>query len=52
MMEYSQTACRAMEYRLVGGGPAEFKQPAGGLARGGANGDRATRGGRGGFATR
>jgi hypothetical protein len=28
----------------------KFRQPAGGLARGGAGGDRATRGGRGGFA--
>jgi hypothetical protein len=32
------------EYRLLGGGTAEFRQPAGGLARGGAGGDRATRG--------
>jgi hypothetical protein len=36
----------------VGGGTAKFRQPAGGLARGGAGGDRATTGRRGGFATR
>jgi hypothetical protein len=36
----------------VGGGTAKFRQPAGGLARGGAGRDRATRGERGGFATR
>jgi hypothetical protein len=50
--EYKQTVRRTTEYRLVGGGAAECRQPAGGLARGGADGDRATRGGRGGFATR
>jgi hypothetical protein len=38
--------------RLVGGGTAEFRQPTDGLVRGGASGDRATMGGRGGFATR
>jgi hypothetical protein len=36
---------------LVGGETAKFRQSAGGLARGGAGGDRSTRGGRGGFAT-
>jgi hypothetical protein len=35
----------------VGEGTAEYRQPAGGLARGGAGGDRATSG-EGGFATR
>jgi hypothetical protein len=50
--EYSQTARRTAEYRLVGRGMAEFRKPAGGLARGGAGGDRATRGGRRRFATR
>jgi hypothetical protein len=60
--EYIQTACRTVEYRLVGGGTTEyrlvgggtteFRQPAGGLAMGGASGDRAMRGGIGGFATR
>jgi hypothetical protein len=35
----------------VGGGTVKFRQSAGGLARGGAGGDRATRRGRGGFAT-
>jgi hypothetical protein len=50
--KYSQTVHRTVEYRLVGGGTAEFRQPAGGFARGGAGGDRATRGGRGRFASR
>jgi hypothetical protein len=50
--EYSQTARRTTEYRLVGGGTAECRQPADGLARGGAGGDRETRGVRGGLATR
>jgi hypothetical protein len=53
--EYRQTARtahRTSEYRLVGGGTAECRQPAGGLAKGGGVGDRATRGGGGGFATR
>jgi hypothetical protein len=51
MVEYRQTARRTAEYMLVGGGTTECRQPAGGLARGGAGGDRATRGERG-FATR
>jgi hypothetical protein len=51
MAEYRQMARRTTEYRHVGGGAAECRQPAGGLARGGAGGDRATRG-EGGFATR
>jgi hypothetical protein len=42
--EYRQTARRTAEYRLVGGGTAECRQPTGGLARGGAGGNRATRG--------
>jgi hypothetical protein len=50
-MEYRQTARRTAKYRLVGGGTMECRQPTGGLARGGAGGDRATRG-EGGFATR
>jgi hypothetical protein len=42
-----------MEYRLVGGGTTECRQPVSGLARGGAGDDRATRGeGEGGFAMR
>jgi hypothetical protein len=48
-VEYRQTARRTVEYRLVGGGTAECRQPAGGLARGGAGGDRATRGREGGI---
>jgi hypothetical protein len=39
-----QRARRTLEYRLMGGGTAEFTQPAGGLARGVAGSDRATRG--------
>jgi hypothetical protein len=50
-VEYRQTARWTAEYRLVGGGTTECRQPAGGLARGGASGDRATRG-EGGFAMR
>jgi hypothetical protein len=53
--EYGQMARRTAEYRLVGAGgrrTTKFRQPASGLARGDAGGDRATRGGRGGFATR
>jgi hypothetical protein len=44
MMEYRQTARRTAEYRLVRGGTSECRQPAGGLPRGGADDDRATRG--------
>jgi hypothetical protein len=51
MAEYRQTTRWTAEYRLVGGGTSECRQLAGGLARGGAGGDRATRG-EGGFATR
>jgi hypothetical protein len=50
-VEYRQRARRAAEYRLLGGGTVEFRQPAGGLARGGSGGDRATRG-EGGFVSR
>jgi hypothetical protein len=50
--EYRQTTHRMAEYRLVGGRTAECRQPAGGLVRGGGGGDRATRGGKGRFATR
>jgi hypothetical protein len=46
--EYRQTTRRTTEYRLVGEGTAECRQPAGGLARGGAGSNRATRG-EGGF---
>jgi hypothetical protein len=40
------------KYRLVGGGTLECREPADGLARGGAGNDRATREGEGGFTTR
>jgi hypothetical protein len=43
-VDYRQMARRTAEYRLVGGEMAECRQPASGLARGGAGGDRATRG--------
>jgi hypothetical protein len=52
MAEYRQMTRRTAEYRLVGGGTVECSQPAGGLARGYTDGNRATRGGGGGFATR
>jgi hypothetical protein len=51
MTEYRQSVRRTVEYRLVGGETVECRQPAGGLARGGADGDSATRE-EGGFATR
>jgi hypothetical protein len=34
MAEYSQTACRTAEYRLVGGGTVGFRQPAGRFGEG------------------
>jgi hypothetical protein len=42
--EYRQTTRRMAEYRLVGGGTTKCRQLAGGLARGGAGGDKAMRG--------
>jgi hypothetical protein len=37
-------SCPMAEYRLVEGGTTECRQPADGLAKGGAGGERATRG--------
>jgi hypothetical protein len=46
-MRYDARSCPTAEYRLVGGGTAECRQPAGGLMRGGAGSDRAKGRGRG-----